>query len=83
MSEFLHRRHRVVIDLEADDFDELYDSLTRIADSIYREQLDQRELTSGGPGSGYHFTLTTDREMTAERYRAYLSERPWRKAADA
>lgn len=74
---FLHRRHRLRLDLEADTLDGLWDELLRIAEKLDNEQRTEADITTGAPDTGYHLTLTTDPDMTPDRYAEYLRDKPW------
>lgn len=69
-----HRRLRLVLDLEADDLAELSAALTRIGNDLEYEGREQREVTSGGYGSGWHLTLTRDEFMDHDRFATEIAE---------
>jgi hypothetical protein len=54
-----HRRHRLVLDLEADSLDELVGVLHYLADEIEVEGRDQRVIRASGYSSTYTSTLST------------------------
>lgn len=66
------RRLRLVLELDADDLDEVVAALGNIACSLVGGG-EERQVTSGGWASGYHLTLTSDPEQTGDRYREQLS----------
>ena len=74
MTDIPHRRHRLTLDLEADDHDELVNRLHEIGNQIDREERDTADITSGGWASGHHLTITTDPAMTGDRYRDLLAQ---------
>lgn len=69
-----HRRVRLRLDLDADDWPSLVRALETLAFDVdtrpgIPDGLIERVITSGGAGSGFVATLTEDATMTPERYR--------------
>lgn len=80
MSETPHRRHRFVLDLEADSLDEVSTTLEQIVTSIALGDIDGDSFrTSGGVHSGYTIAVSTDQDQTHARYfelvTSWLAER--------
>lgn len=75
MSEVPKRRLRLTLDLGADDLDELGSALHTLANDLEADGVEERDVTSGGYGSGYHLLLTvTDPAMDAERFQRDLKD---------
>ena len=68
-----HRRHRLLLNLEADTPEELVNALQYLAHEIEAEGSDSRRLTYRGPSTTYQGTLRTDPEQDADRYREQLA----------
>jgi hypothetical protein len=68
-----HRRLRIKVDLEADDIQELTRALDGISLDIERDGREERDVTSGGWGAGYHYSLTCNPDMTGDLYRDLLA----------
>ena len=75
MSDLPRRRLVLNLSLQADDLAELGQALRTLGNDLEWENLEEREITSGGYSSGFHLTLTCDQEMTGDRYRKLLMER--------
>ena len=74
MSDTPHRRHHLTLDLEADDRAELVNQMHHIADQIEREGRDTADIDSGGWASGHRLRITTDPDMTGDRFQELLAE---------
>lgn len=77
-----HRRHRFMLNLEADTLEELVGVLHYLADELEAEGRDSRLITYRGTSSTYDARLRTDPAQDCDRYREqlgrwYREERPW------
>lgn len=68
------RRLQMRLDIQADSISELSDALRNIGIDLEIEGREEREVTSGGWGSGYHYSLTCDPDMDGDIYRAELQQ---------
>ena len=66
------RRHRITIDLQADDLLNLYAELEEISFRLRTES--PTNSVSGGTGTGYIITYEFDESMTHEKYVKKLNE---------
>lgn len=67
------RRLHLTLNLEADDLDELTDSLDQIAIDLRMDGREERHTTSGGYRSGYTLHLTCNPNQTGDRFRTELA----------
>jgi len=73
-----HRRHRLVLHLEADDIGELENALTQIGTHLVMDDMRGRdwnqpvEISSGGYHSGHTLSLESDTSVTGDAYRESL-----------
>lgn len=69
-----HRKHRMVLKLEADSIDDLSGALTQLALDLDMDDMRGRDWTervdraSGGPSSGYQLDMVTDPNMDHDTY---------------
>jgi hypothetical protein len=77
LPEIPHRRHQLMLKLEADDIEAMLASLRAIEHDLLIKQRDHDwnhpvEITSGGYDSGWHLTVTSDLSIEGDTYRASL-----------
>lgn len=68
-----HRRHRFLLNLEADTLEELVHTLQYLAHQIEAEDEDCKRLVYRGASATYQGTLRTDPEQDGDRYREQLA----------
>lgn len=69
------RAYRLVLDLEADSWDELVSTVDRIGlELVQQPQREGTEITSGGYASGYHMEISHRAGQTGDRYRHELMQ---------
>ncbi len=79
------RRLRLLLELGADDLDELRSALGQIAHDLTSGEMNPpgfvAQSTCGGVGHGWHYELTDDELTTPEQFQARLAA--WREARRA
>lgn len=69
------RAYRLVLDLEADDYDELLKALDQIGlDLSLHPKREGGEITSGGYSSGWHMEIAHQSRQNGGRYRRELMQ---------
>lgn len=64
-----HRRHRFMLNLEADNLEALVSALHDLAEQVREEGTDNVRMTHRGPTSAYQARLRTDPAQDGDRYR--------------
>jgi hypothetical protein len=77
--EIPHRRHQLVLKLEADDMDAMLSALRAIEHDLLLKERDHDwnhpvDITSGGTDSGWHLTIDSDLTITSDAYRTSLMD---------
>lgn len=68
-----HRRHRFLLNLEADTLEDLVNTLQCLAHEIEAADKEGRRLAYRGPSTSYQATLRTDPQQDGDRYREQLA----------
>lgn len=71
----IRRAHRLTLEIEGDDLQDLVDVLRDIELRLYRDELATGTTIAGGYGSGWIATYDVDESITHERYVAALNAR--------